>query len=151
MDMQCGLTSEFQKQRCCIGVWPHWSHSRLFPNCLNQLSFTHGQEVIAHLPVETLAVATLAEVVTTPRSACAQAILRFCASRVGTNLKGSAPRKRTSEYSSPTRFCSGVPDKHHLYWASSEKAALAALVERSLILCASSRITLRVRQLEGQD
>jgi hypothetical protein len=87
-------------------------------------------------PMEGFTIALLAKVVT----AISQVV------RI-THLNGSAPRNRTSEYSSPTRFCRGVPDRHHLYFAVRANAAFAALVDRSLILCASSRITLYVSEV----
>jgi hypothetical protein len=34
----------------------------------------------------------------------------------------------------PTRFCRGVPDKHHLYSLCSSNVAFAVLVDRSLML-----------------
>jgi hypothetical protein len=67
------------------------------------------------------------------------------------NYSRSPPRNLINEYSSPTRFCSGVPDRHHLYFPSSAKAAFAAFVDRSLMLCASSRIILTLRSVNQHD
>jgi hypothetical protein len=46
-----------------------------------------------------------------------------------------------SEYSSPTLFCRGVPDRHHLLRELRLNTALAVDVDRSLIMWASSRMT----------
>lgn len=43
-----------------------------------------------------------------------------------------------SEYSSATRFCSGVPDSAHLNFPASAKTALAVEQRRSLMEWASS-------------
>jgi hypothetical protein len=55
--------------------------------------------------------------------------------------QGSIRRKHRSEWRSSSRFWIGVPVRHHRRRASMAYAALAALVLRDLMLCASSRTT----------
>lgn len=59
----------------------------------------------------------------------------------------------TRLYNSPTLFCSGVPERHHLYSLFNSNVAFAVFVDLSLMLCASSSLEshqLDQRALKGR-